>query len=52
MYQCPKTDVERPRKKVQRHSPHRLLRRPVELPGGIAYLGGAANQGLPIVVLA
>jgi len=33
--QAPKTDTERPRKKVQRHSPDRLLRRPVELPGGL-----------------
>lgn len=35
MDQTPKTDAERPRKKVQRHSPHRLLRRPVTLPGGL-----------------
>jgi hypothetical protein len=33
--QTPKSDAERPRKKVQRHSPDRLLRRPVELPGGL-----------------
>jgi hypothetical protein len=33
--QTPKTDAERPRKKVQRHSPDSLLRRPVELPGGL-----------------
>jgi hypothetical protein len=33
--QNPKNDGERPRKKVQRHSPERLLRRPVELAGGL-----------------
>jgi hypothetical protein len=33
--QSAKNDGERPRKKVQRHSPDRLLRRPVELPGGL-----------------
>ena len=34
MDQPAKPKPERPRKKVQRHSPERLLRRPVELPGG------------------
>jgi hypothetical protein len=33
--ESPKHNAERPRKKVQRHSPDRLLRRQVELPGGL-----------------
>jgi len=33
--QTAKTRAERHRKKVQRHSPDRLLRRPVELGGGV-----------------
>ena len=33
--QARKSDTERPKRKVQRHSPDRLLRRPVELPGGV-----------------
>ena len=33
--QTPKNDAERPRKKVQRHSPDRLLCRPVQLDGGV-----------------
>jgi hypothetical protein len=32
--QPPESEAEQPGKKVQRHSPDRLLRRPVELPGG------------------
>ena len=35
MDQTPKNDAERPKKKVQRHSPDRLLRRPVQLGGGV-----------------
>jgi len=30
-----KDDADRPRKKVQRHSPDRLLRKPIALPGGV-----------------
>jgi hypothetical protein len=33
--QSPKSDAKRPRKKVQRHSPDRLLRRPVQVGGGV-----------------
>jgi hypothetical protein len=33
--QTPKTDAERPRRKVQRHSPDRLRRRPLHLDGGV-----------------
>jgi hypothetical protein len=33
--QTPKTDAEHLKKKVQLNSPDRLLRRPVELPGGL-----------------
>jgi hypothetical protein len=33
--QSPKNDDERPRKKVQRHSPDRLRRRPLLLDGGV-----------------
>jgi hypothetical protein len=35
MEQTQKKDDERPKKKVRRHSPDRLFRRPVELPGGV-----------------
>jgi vacuolar-type H+-ATPase subunit E/Vma4 len=33
--QSAKNDTKRPRNKVQRHSPDRLLRRPVRLEGGV-----------------
>jgi hypothetical protein len=35
MDSTPNSHAERPRKKVQRHSPDRLLRRPVQVDGGV-----------------
>lgn len=49
--QNPKNDGERPRKKVQRHSPHRLLRRPVQLDGGVT-ISAERHKGRIVVRVA
>jgi len=46
--QTARTNPERARKKVQRHSPHRLQRRPIALPGGIV-VSGELQKGRIVV---
>ncbi len=46
--QAAKNDGERPRKKVQRHSPDRLLRRPVQVDGGVT-VGAELHKGRIVV---
>jgi hypothetical protein len=50
MEQGPTNDVKPPKKKVQRHSPDRLLRRPGELPGGLA-ISAELHKGKIVVRL-
>ena len=48
MADTPKSDDERDKKKVQRYSPVRLLRRPVHLDGGVTVLAEKHNGQIKV----